>query len=108
MVGKVLYDDYTLLNTGYKKEHKHGVGLHLNKFVDKSVMGYHDISDKILLVMLLGKPFDLSIMQVYAPTTTSTDDEIEKLYSDLDDAYKGMWLSIHSYCNGRHERENMC
>ena len=35
-----------------------------------------------------GKPFNLSIIQVYAPTSTSSEEEIEDFYSDLEDAYK--------------------
>ena len=35
-----------------------------------------------------GKPFNLSIIQVYAPTSASSEEEIEDFYSDLEDAYK--------------------
>ena len=86
--GKVISDDYTLIHAGHKKKHKQGVGQLLNNVVAKSVMGHHAISDRILLVKILGNPFNLSIIQVYATTSTCTDDNIEKLYSDLDDAYK--------------------
>ena len=34
-----------------------------------------------------GQPFDLSIFQVYAPTSANTEEEIEDFYSDLEDAY---------------------
>ena len=35
-----------------------------------------------------GKPFNLSIIQVYAPTSASSEEEIEDFNSDLEDAYK--------------------
>ena len=37
---------------------------------------------------LFSKPFNLSIIQVYAPTSASSEEEIEALHNDLDDAYK--------------------
>ena len=48
-------------------------------------MGYYAISNRIVLVKILGKPLNLSINQVYAPT--SADDEIENFYGDFDDAH---------------------
>ena len=52
--------------------------------MSQSVMGYHAISDRILLVKIHGQPFDLSIIQVYAPTSASTEEEMEYVYSDLE------------------------
>ena len=37
---------------------------------------------------LFRKPFNLSIIQVYAPTSASSEEEIEAFYNDLVDAYK--------------------
>ena len=54
----------------------------------KSMMGFHALSDRILIVKIASKPFNLVIVQVYAPTSTSPEDEIEKFYDDLDAAYK--------------------
>ena len=56
--------------------------------VSKSVLGYCVLSDRILLVRIHGKPFNLSIIQVYAPTSASSEEEIEDFYSDLEDAHK--------------------
>ena len=86
--GKVVCNDHTLIYSGHKKYHKHGVGLLLSKVVSKSVLGYCALSDRILLVRIHGKPFNLSIIQVYAPTSASSEEEIEDFYSDLEDAHK--------------------
>ena len=45
------------------------------------------MSHRILLVKIHGQPFDLSIIQVYAPTRASTEEDIEDFYSDLEDEY---------------------
>ena len=86
--GKIVCNDHTLIYSGHKKDHKHGVGLLLSKVVSKSVLGYCALSDRILLVRIRGKPFNLSIIQVYAPTGASSEEEIEDIYSDLEDTYK--------------------
>ena len=83
-----------MIYSGHKTEHKHGVGLLLSKQVAKSIMGFHALSDRILIVKIASKPFNLVIVQVYAPTSTSPEDEIEKFYDDLDAAYK-MWCTVH-------------
>ena len=81
-------NDQTLIYSGHKKDHKHSVGFLLSKVVSKSVLGYYALSDKILLVRIQGKPFNWSIIQVYVPTSASSEEEIEGFYSDLEDAYK--------------------
>ena len=86
--GKIVCNDYTLIYSGHKKDHKHDVGLLLSKVVSKSMLGYCALSDRILLVRIHGKPFNLPIIQVYAPTSGSSEEEIEDFYSDLEDAYK--------------------
>ena len=77
---KIVCNYHTLIYSRHKKGHKHGVGLLLSKVVSKSVLGYCALSDRILLVRIYGKPFNLSMIQVYAPTRASSE--------DLEDAYK--------------------
>ena len=86
--GKLVSEYHTLIYTGHKKEHKHGVGLLLSNVVARSVIGFHGISDRIIIVKLFSKPFNLSIIQVYTPTNASSEEEIGAFYNDLDDAYK--------------------
>ena len=73
---------------GHKTEQRHGVGVLLSKQVAKLMMGFHALSDRILIVKIASKPFNLVIVQGYAPTSTSPEDEIEKCYDDLDATYK--------------------
>ena len=52
------------------------------------MMGFHAVSDRILIVKIDSKPFNLVIVRAYAPTSNSHEDEIKKFYNDLDAAYK--------------------
>lgn len=51
--------------------------------VDKEIATFLSLSDK-LLVKLLGRPFDISIITVYAPTSESTDEDMDSFYGTLD------------------------
>ena len=44
------------------------------------------MSERVLLLKLKGQPFNLSIIQVYAPVADSSDEDIEELYEQLDQA----------------------
>ena len=52
------------------------------------MMGFHALSDRVLILKIARKPFNLVIIHVYAPTRTSSDEDIEQFYSDLDNAHK--------------------
>ena len=86
--GKLVSEDHTLIYSGHKKEHNHGVELLLSNVVARSVIGFHGISERIIIVKLFSKPFNLSMIQVYAPTSASSEEEIETFYNELDGAYK--------------------
>lgn len=51
--------------------------------VDRCVMGHWAVSDRVLLVKLQRKPFNISTMQLYAPTT-SHDEEVDKFCEDIE------------------------
>ena len=64
--GLITSDEYTVI---YSSGHKHerGVGILLDEQRSKCLIGYWTISDRIMLVKLKGKPFGISIIQVYWP-----------------------------------------
>ena len=47
------------------------------------VMFFTPINDRIAIIRLHTTPFNISIIQVYAPTTDHTDEEIETFYNEL-------------------------
>ena len=42
-------------------------------------------NDRMISVRFQGKPFNITVIQVYAPTTNSKEAEGERLYDDLQD-----------------------
>ena len=52
------------------------------------LLGHWTLSDRVMLVKLKGNPFNVSIVQAYAPTTDADDDEIDKFYETVDKVYR--------------------
>ena len=51
-------------------------------------MCFNAISDRISIIRLQATPFNISIIQVYAPTTDHSDEEIEVFYNNLQNVIK--------------------
>ena len=78
-------DDYMVLYSGGEK-HTEGVGMIISKKYTKAVMGFLPISSRVMVVKIEGKPFNLAIIQAYAPTAEHPDEDIEKFYEDMEKA----------------------
>ena len=82
--GEFELDGYKVICPGGDK-HEKGVGIILDPDTKKPVKGIWKYSDRILLVTLSGKPFDIAILQVYSPTLEYQDEDIELFYEQIDE-----------------------
>ena len=60
----------------------------VNKRVQNVVLGCsleNDENNRMISVHFQGKPFNITVIQVYAPTTDAVEDEIDQIYEDLQD-----------------------
>ena len=57
----------------------------VNKRVWNAVLGCNLKNDRIITVRLQGKPFSITVIQVYAPTTNAEEAEVKPFYEDLQD-----------------------
>ena len=55
----------------------------VNKRVRNAVLGCNLKNDRMISVRLQGKPFNITVIQVYAPTSNAEETEVEQLYEDL-------------------------
>ena len=74
--------DHTIIYNGNNKG-TNGVAIILNKRFGNILSSYNTISDRIITVKLDTKPVSLNIIQVYAPTSACTEEEIEDFYNNL-------------------------
>ena len=57
----------------------------VNKKVRNVVLGCDLKNDRIISVRFQGKPFNITVIQVYAPTSNAEEAEVERFYEDLQD-----------------------
>jgi len=69
--------------SGKPNLHQHGVGFLVHKDIVNTVIGCHPISERLITIRLKATPFNISIIQAYAPTTTHSDEEVEDFYEQL-------------------------
>ena len=63
--------------SGKENKHEHGVGFLVHKDIVSSVMGCRPVSHRIITIRLRATPFNITIVQVYAPTSDYSDEDIE-------------------------------
>ena len=61
------------------------VAIVVNKRVQNAVLGCSLKNDRMISVHFQGKPFNIMVIQVYAPTSNAEDTEVEQFYEDLQD-----------------------
>ena len=59
------------------------VALIINKRVWNTVLGCNLKNDRMILVYFQGKPFNITVIQVYAPTTSAEEAEVDQFYEDI-------------------------
>ena len=57
----------------------------VNKRVQNAVLGCSLKNDRMISVHFKGKPFSITVIQVYAPTCNTEEAEVEQFYEDLQD-----------------------
>ena len=62
-----------------------GVAIIVNKRVRNAVVGCNLKNDRMISVRFQGKPFRITVIQVYAPTSNAEEAEVERFYEDLQD-----------------------
>ena len=78
------YDHY-IYYCGQESLRRNGVAIMVNKRVWNAVLGYDLKNDRMISVHFQGKPFNITVIQVYAPTSKAEEAEVERFYEDLQD-----------------------
>ena len=84
-MGEFKSDDHYIYYCGEELHRRNGVALIVNKRVQNAVLGYNLKNDRMISVHFQGKPFSITIIQVYAPTKNAKEVEVEQFYDDLQD-----------------------
>lgn len=74
--------------SGEESIHQHGVGFIVNKSKINSVISCTPISSRLISIRIAARPMNITIIQVYAPTTDYDDDAVETFYEELENTIK--------------------
>ena len=84
-MGEFNSDDHYIYYCRQKSLRRNGVAIMVNKRVQNAVLGCNLKNDRMISVHLQGKPFNITVIQVYALTSNAEETEVEQFYEDLQD-----------------------
>ena len=76
-------DDHYIYYCGQESHRRNGVAFIIKKRFQNAVLGCNLKNDKMIVVCFQGKPFNITVIQVYAPTMNA--EEADQFYEDLKD-----------------------
>ena len=82
-LGELHSDDHYIYYCGQESLRRNGVAIIVNKRVWSAVLGCNLKNDRMISVHFQGKPFNITVIQAYAPTSTAEEAEVEQFYEDL-------------------------
>ena len=84
-IGEFNPDDHYIYYCGQESLRRNGVAIIVNKRVWNAVLGCNLKNDRMISVRFHSKPFNIIVIQVYAPTSNTEEAEVEWFYEDLQD-----------------------
>ena len=84
-MGEFNSDDHCVYYCGQESLRRNGEAITVNKRVRNAVLGCNLKNDGMISVRSQGKPFNITVFQVYAPTSNAEEAEVEQFYEDLQD-----------------------
>ena len=82
VMGEFNSDDHYIYYCGQESLRRNGVAIMVNKRVCNAVLGCNLKNDRMISVRLQGKPFNITVIQVYDITSNAEETEVERFYED--------------------------
>ena len=87
-MGEFSSDDHCIYYYGQESHRRNGVAIMVNKRVQNAVLGCSLKNDRMISVHFQGRPFNITVIQLYAQTSNAEEAEVEWFYEDLKDLLK--------------------
>ena len=84
-MGELNSDDHYIYYCGQESLRRNGVAIMVNRRVRNAVLRCNLKNDRMISVHFQGKPFNITVIQVFAPTNNAEEAEGERFYEDLQD-----------------------
>ena len=82
-MGEFNSDDHYIYYCGPESLRRNVVAIIVNRRVQNAVLGYNLKNNRMISVHFQGKPFNITVIQVYAPTTNAEEAEVDQFCEDL-------------------------
>ena len=82
-IGEFNSDDHYIYCCGQESLRRNGVAIMVNNRVRNAVLGCNLKNNRMISVHFQGKPFNITVIQLYAPTSNAEEAEVERFYEDL-------------------------
>ena len=77
-MGEFNIDDHYIYYYGQESLRRNGVVIMVNKRVQNAVLGCNLKNDRMISVRFQGKPFTITVIQAFAPTSNAEEAEVKK------------------------------
>ena len=81
-MGEFNLDDHYIYYCGQESLRRNGIAIMVNKRAQNAVLGCSLKNDRMISVRFQGKPFNITVVQAYAPTSSTEEAEFERFYED--------------------------
>ena len=81
-MGEFNLDDHYIYYCGQESLRRNGIAIMVNKRAQNAVLGCSLKNDRMISVRFQGKPFNITVVQAYAPTSNTEEAEFERFYED--------------------------
>ena len=82
-MGEFNSDDHYIYYHGQESLRRNGVAIMVNKRGRNAVLGCDLKNDRMISVCFQGKPFNITVIQVYAPISKAEEAQVNQFYEDL-------------------------
>jgi len=82
-MGEFNSDDPYIYYCGQESLRRNGVAIMVNTRVWNAVLGCNLKNDRMISVHFQSKPFNIMVIQAYAPISNAEEPEVERFYEDL-------------------------
>ena len=84
-MGEFNSHDHYIYYCGQDSLRRNGVAIIVNKRVQNAVLGCNLKNNRMISVRFQSKPFNIMVIQDYAPTSNAEEAEVDQVYEDLQD-----------------------
>ena len=76
-MGEFKSDDHYIYYCGQESLRRNGIAITVNKRVQNVLFGCNLKKDRMISICFQGKPFNITVIQVYAPTSNAEEAQVE-------------------------------